>query len=48
MAKRKAFLANAKHQYRISQCGEHDFSAHNKKIEDYYECPSLTHVTDEH
>ena len=33
MVERKAFLANLKHQYYVSQCGEHDCSAHNKKIE---------------
>ena len=27
----KAFLANPKHQYSISQCGEHDCYANNKK-----------------
>ena len=29
----KAFHANAKHQYRVSQCGEHDCCANNKKME---------------
>ena len=33
MVERKAFLANPKHQYRISQCVEHDCSANNKRIE---------------
>ena len=28
---KKAFLANAKHQFHVSQCGEHDCSANNKK-----------------
>ena len=45
---RKGFLPNPKHQHRVSQCGEHDYSAHNKKNVDYYEYPSLTHFTDEH
>ena len=45
---KKALLANPKHQYRVSQCGEHDCSAHNEKNGDYYEYPSLTHFMDEH
>ena len=48
MVERKAFLANSKHQYRVSQCGEHDCNAHNEKNEDYYEYPSLTLFMDEH
>ena len=44
----KAFLANPRHQYRVSQLGEHDYSAHNKKNEDYYKHPSLSNFTDEH
>ena len=48
MVERKAFLANSKHQYPVSQWGEHHCSAHNKKNEDYYEYPSLTYFTDEH
>ena len=31
--KEKAFLANLKLQYRLSQWGKHDCSAHNKKTE---------------
>ena len=31
MVEGKAFLANPKHQYHVSQFGEHDCSAHNKK-----------------
>ena len=31
MVKRKAFLANSKHQYQVSQCGEHDCSAQSQK-----------------
>ena len=38
----KGFLANPKHQYGISQCGEHDCSAQNKGYGDYYGKPSLT------
>ena len=41
MVERKAFLANPNHQYH-----EHDCSAHNKKKGDYYECPSLSHFTE--
>ena len=45
--KSKAFLANPKHQYPISQWGEHDCSDHNKKNIDYHEYPSLSHFIDE-
>ena len=44
---KKAFLANPKHQYHVSQCGEHDCNANNKKNRDYYEYPSLSHLMDE-
>ena len=47
MLETKAFLANRKHQYRVSQCGEHDCNAHIKMNRDYYEYTSLTHFTDE-
>ena len=47
MEEQKAFLANPKHQYRISQCGEHNCSANNKKNRDYYKYPSLSHLIDE-
>ena len=43
---RKAFLANPKHQHRVSLCGEHDCSANNKKNEDYYKYPSLPQFMD--
>ena len=33
MAKRKAFLVNLKHQYRVSQWGKYDCTAYNKKME---------------
>ena len=33
MVERKAFLANPKHQYRVSQRGEHDCSAITKRME---------------
>ena len=47
MVEKKAFLANPKPQYHISQRGEHDCSANNKKSGFYYEYPSLTHFKDE-
>ena len=43
---KKAFLANLMHQYRVSQCGEHDSHANNKKNGDYYVYLSLSHFTD--
>ena len=48
MMEGKAFLANPKLQYRVSQCGEHYCSAHNEKNGDYYEYPSLFYFVDEH
>ena len=48
MVETKAFHANPKHQYPVSQCGEYDCSAHNEKNEDYNEYPSLSHFTDKH
>ena len=47
MVERKAFLANLKHQYHVSQNGEHDCGANNKKNGDYYGNPSLSHFMDE-
>ena len=44
---KKALLANPKNQYRVSQCGEHDCQANNKKNRDYYEYPNLSRFTDE-
>ena len=44
---RKAFFANPMHQYRVSQCGEHDCHANNKKNGDYYVYQRLSHFTDE-
>ena len=41
MVERKAFLANLKLQYHVSQCGEHDCSANNNRIE------RLSHLMDE-
>ena len=48
MVERKAFRANPKHQYHLSQFGEHYCGAHNEKNRDYIEYPSLSHFTDEH
>ena len=45
MVEKKAFLPNPEHQCCVSQCGEHDYSAHNKKKGNYYEHPSLTLFT---
>ena len=44
---RKSFLPNPNQQYRVSQCGEHDFSANNNKNGDYNEYQSLFYLTDE-
>ena len=44
---KEAFLVNPKHQYRVSQCGEHDYHAKNKTIRDYFEYPCLSHFMDE-
>ena len=46
--RKKAFLANPNHQYRVSQCGEHDCRANTQKNGDYYEYPRLSHFTDKH
>ena len=45
---KKAVIANPKHQYRISQCGEYDCSTNNRKNGDCYEYPCLPHFMDEH
>ena len=47
MVERK-FLANPRHQYRVSQYGEQDCSAHDKNNRDSYEYPSLAHFVDDH
>ena len=47
MVEKKPFLTNPKHQDRVSQCGEHDCSADNKKNEVYYKYLGLSHFTDE-
>ena len=44
--KEKAFLANPKHQYHTSWCGEHDGSAHDKKNGDCYMYQSLSQFID--
>ena len=48
MVERKAFLANPnpKHQYCVSQWGEHDCRDHNKRNGDYNEYPSLSRFID--
>ena len=46
MVDKKAFFANPKHQYRVSQFEKHDYSANNKKGGDYYHYPSLSHFAD--
>ena len=46
MMESKAFLGNPKHQGCVSQRGEHDCGANNKKNRDYYEHPSLSHFID--
>ena len=47
MVEQKAFLVEQKHQCRVSQCGEHDCSANNKKNGDYYKYRTLSHFMDE-
>ena len=48
MEERKAFFpTNPTHRYRVSQRGEHDCNANNKKNGDYYEYPSLSHFKNE-
>ena len=47
MVERIDFVANPKHQYRASQCGEQDCYAHNEKNGDYKEYLSLPHFLDE-
>ena len=44
MAERKAFNANPKHQYHVSQSGKYDCSAKNKMKGDYYKYPSWSYV----
>ena len=43
-----ASVVNPKHQYRVSQCGEHDLVPITKKNRDYFEHPGLTHFMNEH
>ena len=42
MVESKAFLENPKHQYHVSQGGENDYAAHNKKNRYYYRYLSLS------
>ena len=44
---KKAILANPIHQDSVSQCGEYDCSANNKKNGEYYEYPCMSHFTNE-
>ena len=48
MVKIKAFLANKKYQYRVSQWGDYDCRAPQQKNGDCYEYLSLFHFTDGH
>ena len=48
MVERKAFSRNPKHQYRVSQFGEHGYSALNEKNGDCNEHSRLLHFTNEH
>ena len=45
---KKSFSFKSKASNYVSQCGEHDGSALNKKNGDYYENQSLSHFIDEH
>ena len=45
---KKSFSSKPKHQYHVSQQGEHDCSAHNKQNGDDYKYPSLTYFTNEY
>ena len=45
MVENKAFFANLKHQYRVSQCEEHDCQTNNEKNGDCYGNPTLSHLT---
>ena len=47
MVEKSAFLANPKDQYHVSQYGEHDCYANNKKNGDYNVHPCLSHFMDE-
>ena len=44
---KKDFLANPKHQYHVSQRGEQDCRANNKKNGDYYKNQCLSLLMDE-
>ena len=39
---KQSFSCKPKHQYPVSQWGEHVCSAHNQKNGDYYEYPSVS------
>ena len=48
MMETKTFLAYPKHQYCVSQYGEHDCYGQNKVNREYYEYPRLSYFTNEH
>ena len=48
MVEQNPFPANLRYQARVSQCGEHDWSAHNEENGNYNDYPSLSHFTNEH
>ena len=48
MVERKAFLANPKHQDRVSHYKKYDCSTNNKTNKDYHEYPSLSLLRDGH
>ena len=45
---KESYLAKPKHQYHVSQCGEHDCNAHNKNNGYYYEYLSLSDFMNDH
>ena len=48
MVEEESFLPNLKHRYRVSQQGEDNYSAYNKKKGNCYEYPSFSFFMDEH
>ena len=45
---KKSFSCKSKASMLCTECGEHGYSANNKKNKDYYKYPSLSLFTDEH
>ena len=45
---KKSISCKSKTSIRVSQCGEQDCSANNKKNEDYNQYPSFSHFMVEH